>query len=59
MTSMDIEILSLEQSGHEDPTSANSNKKSNSIPDQLDPDTIIEDIDNSKEVPTAKYVSFI
>jgi hypothetical protein len=56
---MDIEILSLEQSGHEDPTSANSNKKSNSIPDQLDPDTIIEDIDNSKEVPTAKYVSFI
>ncbi len=59
MTSMDIEILSREQSGHEDPTSADLNKKSNSIPDQLDPDMIIEDIDNSKEVRTTKYVSFI
>ncbi len=59
MTSMDIEILSLEQSGHEEPTSADSNKKSNSIPDQLDPDTIIEDIDNLKAVPTTRYVSFI
>jgi hypothetical protein len=56
---MDIEILSLEQSGHEEPTSADSNKKSNSIPDQLDPDTIIEDIDNLKAVPTTRYVSFI
>jgi hypothetical protein len=56
---MDIEILSREQSGHEDPTSADLNKKSNSIPDQLDPDMIIEDIDNSKEVRTTKYVSFI
>jgi len=56
---MDIEILSREQSGHEEPTSADSNKKSNSIPDQLDPDTIIEDIGNSEEVPTARYVSSI
>jgi len=56
---MDIEILSREQSGHEDPTSADSNKKSNSIPDQLVPDTIIEHIDNSEEVPTARYVSSI
>ncbi len=56
---MDIEILSREQSGHEDPTSADLNEKSNSIPDQLDPNTISEDIDNSKEVPTTRYVSFI
>ncbi len=59
MTSMDIEILSREQSGHEDPTSADSNKKSNLIPDQLDPNRIIDDIDNSKKVPTTRYVSFI
>jgi hypothetical protein len=56
---MDIEILSREQSGHEDPTSADSNKKSNLIPDQLDPNRIIDDIDNSKKVPTTRYVSFI
>jgi hypothetical protein len=58
MTSMDGEILSLECSGREDHSDADSNKKSNPISDQTEPGTIANDIEDSMRAPQAKYVSF-
>jgi hypothetical protein len=58
MTSMDSEILSLECSGPEEHSDADSKKKSNPISDQPDPDTAADDINDSMVAAPARYVSF-
>ncbi len=59
MTSMNIEVLPSEQSGHEDPTAADSNVEPESLPHRHDPKKIVSDIDKSTKVPTTRYILFI
>jgi hypothetical protein len=47
MTSMDIKILPPEHSSHKEPVALDSNKKSNTIPDQHDPKTIVDEGSNN------------
>ncbi len=56
---MDSEILTLECSGPEEHSDADSAKKPNSISDQPDPDMVADDIDESMTAAPTKYVSFI
>jgi len=55
---MDIKVLSLERSGHEQNSDADSKKKSNQISNRNNPGTIANDTKDSRRAPPARYVSF-
>jgi len=55
---MDIEVLPPELSSQQGLAVVDSNNKSNSIPDQHDPKTIVNDIVNSTKIPKTRHISF-
>jgi hypothetical protein len=59
MTSLDIEVLSPEHSSQQGLAVVDSNNESNSMPAQHNPNTIVDDIDNSAKIPKTTYISFI
>jgi len=59
MTSMDIETLPSEYSGHDEHSNADSKKKSNRISARRDSGTIADAIKDAMRIPSARNVSFI
>jgi len=58
MTSLDIEVLSPELSSQQGLAVVDSNNESNSIPAQHNPNTIVDDIDNSTKIPKTRHILF-